>query len=237
MGFTFTASATVANRAVTLQALDGNGLIFNQTLIAGNIGANVALSEYGDLMQPSPNQPILTQTAEASVTSPGALTIIAAIGTGAAPAGNYQVSVVFNMAGTPVQAVDANNIELITSGQTIPLDNNIGTAAQSFGPFSMTTGGLTSIKVQTIGAATAGAIYSAVISAQPSLYAGEFQFPDLIMKSGWTYQLAVQNAQAGDQISNVVMLMERFPTGDIDRLDDSPENQLAELILRIARGG
>jgi hypothetical protein len=57
------------------------------------------------------------------------------------------------------------------------------------------------------------------------------------MKSGWTYQLAVQNAQAGDQISNVVMLMERFPTGDIDRLDDSPENQLAELILRIARGG
>lgn len=106
-------------------------------------------------------------TGSGTVTSPGALAVIA--GTGFLPAGIYQVYVTFDLSGT-VAAADTNNIRLISTGATpatIPLENNIGTVEQTFGPFEIKVTGLVGdqITLQAIGAGTVGSVYSGTVSA------------------------------------------------------------------------
>jgi len=105
-----------------------------------------------------------SSNAEGSVTSPAANTVIASI---AAPAaGAYQVYVTFNLAGTVTQGTDNNNIKLIANGATLAtLDNTIQATEQIFGPFYVQANGSNPIQLQTVGAGTAGSIYSATITA------------------------------------------------------------------------
>jgi hypothetical protein len=99
-------------------------------------------------------------------TSPGAGTTIAT--TGVLPAGTYSVNVNFNIAGTPAQGTDNNNITLHLNGAVYTiLPNDIATGQQTFGPFLLTTNGVNAIQVVTNNAATAGAIYAAMVSATP----------------------------------------------------------------------
>jgi len=105
-------------------------------------------------------------SADGTATTPGAAT--AFINAGTPAAGTYQVYLNFNMAGTPVQATDANNIRIGYNGGTfIPLGNNIGTAQQNFGPFTVTLNGTNTVVVQSIAAGTAGSIYSGTVTLVP----------------------------------------------------------------------
>lgn len=214
LAFTLTTSATVAARSIALNLLDGDGNIFNQTQIAAGIIAGSVSTQFGDLTTVSPIQGTESFTGEGSVSSPGASATICSLA--ALPAGTYIVNAVVNMAGTLVQATDANNIKIYNGGVLVyaALDNNIGSAPQNFGPFTITVPAGGSIILATVAAGTAASIYSGSLSAIPAVYQGSFQFPDILMQSGYQYQVAIGGIQAADQISNVLMMLERYPSSD-----------------------
>lgn len=103
-----------------------------------------------------------TLSAQGSVTSPGAAAVLATT-TGLA-VGRYKVTVQVSLAGTLAQATDANNLLLSVTGggQSIRLDNNIGAAEQTFGPFDLEVTALTgnAIQVATVAAGSVGSIYT-----------------------------------------------------------------------------
>jgi hypothetical protein len=236
MAFTLTTSATGAGRSVALNAVDGDGYIFNSTLIASGITQNGIFQGYGDLSQVSPVDPYSSQNGTGSVTSPGAAATIATIPSGNLPAGTYVVYVNVNIAGTPAQGTDNDNLTFQFAGASETLNNEITVGEQQFGPFYLTSTSNATMNVKTIGAATAGAIYSAEITATPSIGTAEFQFPDFVMKSGWGYQLVVGNVQAADQISGISMLVERYPSSGIYLERHVLAEELAEAILRTLAG-
>ena len=223
LAFNLTTSAAVADRTVALNMLDGDGNIFNQTLIASAIPAGVSLSEYGDLSQPTSVQTAESPAFTGTQTSPAAGTVIAGSSVAQMPAGEYSVTVYFQLAGTVAQAVDANNIQLLLGTDVINLDNNISTAEQQFGPFTMLATGANSISLKNIATATTGAIYSATIQVNATLQQAGFQFPDLLLKSGYSFQIVVGNIQAADQISGILLYLERYPSSDYQL----PEGDLA----------
>lgn len=235
--FTFTASSTAARRTLALNFADGDGNIFNQTQIAGNIIQNIVTTQYGDLSQVNPIQGGTALTIEGSVTTPAANGAIASLTP--LPAGTYFVTAVVNMAGTLVQATDANNIKLYNGGLTLyaNLDNNIGSAPQTFGPFECQVPSGGSIIAAAINLSTTGSIYSVSLNAVPASQQGSFQFPDLTLETGWQIQIAVGNAQAADQISGVQLLLERYASNVANGgLEDEQERWLRK-VLRQELGG
>lgn len=237
LAFTLTCSSTSAARTVALNLLDGDGYIFNQTQIAFGIPLNSVVSQYGDLQQVGNIQGGTGYTAEGSVTTPAANGTIASL-TGL-PAGTYQVNAVVNMAGTLVQAVDANNIKLWNGGLTLydNLDNNIGSAPQAFGPFEIEIPAGGSIIAAAINLGTTGSIYSVALSATPLIQQGSFQFPDLTLEPGWQVQIAVGNIQAGDQLSGISLLVERYSSNFANGgMRDEQERWLRATLSEAASG-
>jgi hypothetical protein len=107
-------------------------------------------------------------TAEGTITSPGANATFVTVA--APPAGNYQMYVTLTLAGTVAQGVDNNNIKIVANGATFAiLDNSIQATEQTFGPFQITANGANTIVLQTIGAGTAGSIYSGTITITEDL--------------------------------------------------------------------
>jgi hypothetical protein len=104
-----------------------------------------------------------------SITTPTASQAIATISaTNFVPLTEYQVYVAFNMAGTPAQGTDNNNISIVLNGGGHVLANDITTGIQNFGPFEFTTSASpANVNLDAVAAATAGAIYSATIWAVP----------------------------------------------------------------------
>lgn len=237
VAFTFTPSATVAIRTVGVAFADGDGFVFNNTLIAGSIAASQAASYYGDPAQTSPVEGPTSLGAEGSVTSPGTFANIAS--SAVLPAGQYTATVTINMAGTLVQAADANNTRLVAGGNVITvLDNNIGSAPQTFGPFDFEVQASGTIQVQTAGnTPTTGSIYSAEITITPAQYEFEFTIPDFVVKSGWQIQVNVGNAQAADQLSAIALLFERFPSSEASMGKHHVVDDLAAAILAAIGSG
>jgi hypothetical protein len=98
-------------------------------------------------------------------TSPGALAGIAQILAAAVSTDTYDVWVTTNVGGTTAVA-DIDNLTLTAAGITARLANGINGNSSPFGPFRFQFGaGATNITVSTVGAGTAGSVYSATISA------------------------------------------------------------------------
>lgn len=128
-----------------------------------------------DRQIPIPISPPVGNSAQNSgtVTSPGALANIVTIGAGSLPAGSYDVTIIFNIAGTVAQGTDNSNVKFTgTAGPNVTLDNTIAAGNQTFGPFQVTSNGAQNLQVATINAGTAGSIYSATIIAVPTGTAG-----------------------------------------------------------------
>jgi hypothetical protein len=103
-------------------------------------------------------------TAAGSVTSAGAGAQIAA--TGILPAGLWEIWVSLILGGTPAAATDQNNIKLRNVQTNLPLIvPGAGGVPYLNGPFRYQSAGLLNANVASIAAATAGAIYSALIIA------------------------------------------------------------------------
>lgn len=236
VAFTLTTSAAAAQRTLALNFTDGDGNIWNQTVIAGNVGPSATVTEYGDQAWTPFDQPIQTVTGEGSVTSPALGATIASVAAASMPAGEYIVSVVVNLAGTLVQAADANNLEITIGTTTIVLDNEIAAGDQYFGPFVVDAPGGSALAVKAIAAGTAGSIYGAFISVQPAAQQTGFTFPDFVLKSGWQMQVIVGNIQAADQVSAVYLMLERYPSSGQYLPGRDAAEELAELILAAVQG-
>jgi hypothetical protein len=118
-----------------------------------------------------------------AVTSPAAGGVLAT--TGVVPAGTYSVMLYLSMAGTPAQGTDNNNVRLNVNNATYTIvPNNIGTAPQQFGPFTVTTDGIHAILAQANAAGTAGSIYAAQVVATPEAAAGNNSATDGILIGG-----------------------------------------------------
>jgi hypothetical protein len=108
--------------------------------------------------------------ASGSLTSPAAFANIA---TATVPPGEYNLYVIFNLAGTPAQGTDNSNIRLVGAGLTaspITLANEIAAGDQNFGPFQAVATNLagTAYSLQVAGnAGTSGAVYAGTIIAVP----------------------------------------------------------------------
>jgi hypothetical protein len=236
ISFTLVTSAAAGGRQLLLNFMDGDGNIFNQTFLAGNVGPSITLSEYGDQANTQIGQVVQQAFGEGSVTSPAAGATIASVPAASLPAGEYIIGVNLNLAGTVAQAVDANNLEIVFGATTEILDNTIAAGPQPFGPYTMQTAGGNVLSVKAIGAATAGAIYSATVTAAAVLQQNEFTFPDLVLKSGWQVGIQCLGIAAGDQISNVRLLLERYPSGDQLLRDAGAMNELARRLLDVLAG-
>ena len=102
-----------------------------------------------------------------TATAPGPGATIAQ--TAVPPAGQYSVTVIANIAGTPAQGTDSNNLALRVNGATFAtLADDIAAGQQTFGPYSVLASGTNVISVQSVAAGTAGAVYSVNIIATPA---------------------------------------------------------------------
>jgi hypothetical protein len=116
----------------------------------------------------TPNNGVSYTSSNAPVTSPAAGGVLAT--TGIVSAGTYTVYVTLNLSGTAgVQGTDNNNLRLTVNGATYAvLPNTLAqNVNQTFGPFTVSPTGGTAILAQANGAATAGAIYAASVTATP----------------------------------------------------------------------
>jgi hypothetical protein len=109
-------------------------------------------------------------SAEGSVTSPGASAVVVSIAIGSIPAGEYLINWTVSLDGT-VSATDVNNFRLQQNPGGITLLNStndgvVGRYPQNqFGPIALNlTNG---IRIVSIAAGTAGAVYSAQLSLVP----------------------------------------------------------------------
>lgn len=236
VAFTLSTSATVAARGISMNFTDGDGNIWNSSPIAQQIPASTTLSGYGDTHGGDTLLPGVDLSNEGSQTTPLALTTIATL-TGI-PAGEYTATVYLTIGGTPAQGADGNNVQLDNGGALVyeHLDNSIAPGVQVFGPFDLELGAASTVSVRNIGAATAGAIYSATLVLVDKFQSYTWEFPDFVLKSAWSVQLVISGVQAGDQLSKVILYTERYPTTYLatDRTD--PVERLAELLLQSAGG-
>lgn len=236
LAFTLTTSAAAGTRTLAVAYADGDGYVFNLVPISNEIGPSQQLTGYGDLASVTPVQAPNSHQSEGSVTTPGALAAVTSL---VLPSGGWTLSWQVQLAGTPA-AADANNFGLYAGTAQVLESVNAGAVG---GPWQQETvqvqvpvGGAT-YAVKSISAGTAGAIYSAQLVASPAnVMQLQVQLPDFVMKSGWQVSLQLGGAQAADQLSGLGMLLERYPSSDIDRLAGYPATVLAEIVASLASG-
>lgn len=225
--FTFTSSAVAGIRTLSLVYQDGDLFTFNLVPISNEIGPSQQLTGYADLASVTPVQAPESHNTEGSVTSPAAGGAICSL---ALPSGGWTLGWQVQLGGT-VAAGDANNFQL-KQGTTV-LDSSINPGAVG-GPWpqlpvetQIPVGGATvSVNANAIG--TVGAIYSAQLVASPAnVMQLQVQIPDFVLKSGWAVGLQLGGAQAGDQLSGIGLLLERFPSSYGDRIEIDPIADLA----------
>jgi|SRR5579871_48457 len=234
---TLQTSAAAGLRQLALNYTDGDGNIFNQVPLLADQGPSLTQSVYADQATVTPVSELQSVENAGSQTSPAAGTTIATV---TVPAGNWQISWTVSVAGT-VAAADRNNFSLVQGATTILTSENGIVVDQEYPQepveIVVPTGGQT-IKITNTALATTGAIYTAQLSVVPiNPFGGQAQIPDFIMKSGWQLQLQLINGQAGDQISGIRLLTERYASSDVPLPNHDLADKLAAVILEILSGG
>jgi hypothetical protein len=210
VSFTLATSATVANRTLAFNFASGDGYVFNSTPISNEIVASTTISGYGDLTYVTPVEAPTSNENEGSQTTPAALTTIATV---ALPAGGWHINWTVGLAGT-TSATEVDNFGLY-DGSTLVLQSENGDTAQGTWPqtavdVEVPPAGAT-YNVKNIAAGTSGAVYTAsIVATSANVPAAQFTIPDLILEPGWQMQIALGNAQSGDQLTGIGLLLERY---------------------------
>lgn len=236
LSFTFVTSVSAGDRVLNLQFLDGDGFVINQQGVINLQTANQSTNVSLDLAQGSGDENPQGIRIDGTVTSPTAGQAIASLS--GLPNGSYQLEWTVELSGTLAAGTDNDNFKVVANGADVAQSSNLavaGTYPQEPVDFTQETGA--NVSIQAINLATVGAVYqvSVVINVLGNIIL-EGQIPDLTLKSGWQINLQLINPIAGDQISAIGMLFERYPSSDYQEGDDSPADQLAALILDIASG-
>lgn len=237
IAFLLTTSSQAGSRSLTINYAQGDGTVFNSSPVAAGIGPSSTCQVYADLVGTPATSSAPTQSATASfaggsgatVTLPAGATIlgytVTAASTAAAENGTVTIS---NVPGGPLVL----DYVMPNGGNGAPYqDKNFpGGLAPAGGAITVAVSAITSgsaghiiVYYQNGGSATA-------LTAYP-------QLPDMIMKSGWSVQLAVGGVQTGDQVSGIVLITEQYASNWADgALASDEEAHLRWLLAQLRQG-
>jgi hypothetical protein len=231
--FTATMSGAGGFRSLALNYIDGDGFIFNQVPIAAGLGSSAAVTAYADLASVTPLPGPPTVSFEAQVTSPAAGATITSL---TLPAGEWEIAwtVEVDLNGA---AADDDNFGLYNGSNQVAQSVSGHTAGQPYPQIPVTVAvpaAGTTMNVKAIGAGTATSVYVASITATAIGGIGlQAQLPDLVLKQGWSLGISIGNVQAGDQLSNIGILVERYASNWADgALGQDREEELREWLAR-----
>lgn len=230
-------SAAAGVRGLNLNYVDGDGYIWNQVPVAPDIGPSQNFNLYGDLASVTPSIVPASISGYGQVTSPAAGTTILSE---PVPAGDWQVQWSVESGGTT--GGNENNNYGLYQGATLLLQAENGTTAgqpypQEAVTIEVPSAGST-IAVKNINVGTVGAIYEAqLVITRSGFWSAQLQIPDFLLKSGWGFQIGFTNPQAGDQISQVGLMVEEYPSSGYQLHSDQAQDKLAEVLLSILYGG
>ena len=238
VAFTLATSATAGIRTLSYNYADGDGYIYNSTPISNEVGPSQSFVSYGDLNYVTPVEIPESHENEGSSTTPVAGTTIATV---TLPSGGWTLNWTVGLSGT-TSATDVNNFGLY-NGSTLLLQSVNGDTAQQDYPqlpidVQVPVGGAT-FNVKNIALATTGAVYAAQLVATPSnVVAAQFTIPDLVIPAGHQVQLAIGNAQAGDAITAIGFLTERYASNYANGgVEDIERREIEAWIAGLARSG
>jgi hypothetical protein len=237
LAFLLTTGAAAGARSLAINYAQGDAVIFDASPVAAGIGPSQTCQVYADLdgtpaVSPAPTQAI-TQSfaggAGATVTLPAGATLlgytVTAASTAAAENGTVTVS---NVPGGPlVYAFTMPNGGNGAPFQNIPFPGGLAPV-----------GGAITVVLSAITSGSAGdltAYYQMGGSATAST--AYPQLPDITMKSGWQVQLAVAGVQAADQLSNIIIINEQYPSNWADGALGSDEEREWRRVLEQLRQG
>lgn len=235
--FTLTTSGTPNNRSVTLAVVDADGTTIASMPAAGFVYLNTVIPFVADLTGQVPVPAAQSGASTNSVTSPGAgATIVTETNM---PAGVYQIGWQVELTGTVAAPADTNNFGLFVGSviQAISTNNGaVGTYPQPTLQLWVPNGGSVTVKAE--GAATTGAVYSCqIVPTQVQTSPIRASLPDLVLKSGWSFQIQGTNFAAADQLSAITILTERYPSNWADgSLGSDTEAEVRHLIRAYEAG-
>lgn len=225
--FGFAASAAAANREVVLNYQDADAFTFTQVPALSLVIASQTVSAFGDLEGITPVTSAESASNYGTVTSPAAGANIVQV-TGLPP-GSYQVAWTVELGGTITAGTDNDNFKLASGGVQLARSVNPAVAGQYPQlPYDIDLLSSVAIAVQALALATVGAIYSATLTITPLSAAGaQLLLPDMLLKPSWQLVISVTNIQAGDQLSAIGIMTERYPS---NWADGSLEADLEQLL-------
>jgi hypothetical protein len=210
LAFQFTASATVQDRSVYWAIQDGDGFTIVQIPLISQALATDVRTVYGGLSSIGPPPTTPSVSGHGSVAAPGANTaIVSVVG---ARSGQYLVEWSVEVSGTLAAGTDNDNMQIVNGTDPVLVAEYPAVAgAYPQQPEVITLIAGTNPSIKSIGAATAGSTYTASLLLIPQqAEAGLVELPDILVKSGWSMNILIDNAAAGDQISNIGLLLERI---------------------------
>lgn len=236
IAFTFTPTSTGNPRDISLAFADGSGNIFANTPVVVGISASHTYSYYGH-PEAIPNAASLQDsTAEGQQTSPAADTTICS--TTLPFAGIWDIQWDVQLEGTLAVGTDDNNFQMLFNSGNIA--TSVNPAEEGLYPqeqLELAAGTSATLLIRNNVLATTGAIYTASFVATAQVTSGiQFRIPDLMLQSGWQYQINVGNIQSGDQLGSIYSLQERYASDWASGTDAWEEEMFIDRIMERLAG-
>lgn len=214
--FRLTTSAAAGLRGVRVDFLDADTHLVASNAALSLVTVSTVITVVADQQWPSaPGLPASSNT-YGTAAAPGAGATVAT--SPALPAGLYQVAWPVEVSGPVAAGVDNDNLILTVAGTTLARALYPAVAGYYIQPLAsvwVPQGGQVIIK--TIGAATAGTTYATSLTA--TMVASnpvQVQIPDLILKPGWSMAVTGVGLAAGDQLDQIGIMSERYPSNWAD---------------------
>ena len=230
-------SGTNGLRSLSLDYADADGFVFDSLPLLGTSLSSVTTVGYADQSAPAQAAPSPSLSIFGTSTDPAANTAIAELFS--VQPGTYQVVADVFVSGT-VTAADGANMQIICPGLpnvVIAYPGVAGVLGTVSIVITLLASGNVSI-TNPVAASGAAAVYNASLTATP--IAGKSPrscLPDVMLKPHWSLTVNATGLQTNDQITNIGILTEKYPSNWADgALGADEERQARWLAEAIAEG-
>lgn len=237
VAFTYTAGVATPGRQPVIRYLSPDSQTIVEAPVGGQVGPSGVVNCFAWPAAPAAAPVGLSIQGDASVTSPALGATIASI---ALTQGTWTIQTGVRISGT-VAAADNNNMALnLPGGVSLTLNVPQGgsnLSQQNAVVIEVPAAGFT-VTVTAVAAGTAGSIYTAQLTALPGeATSGYGPLPDMLLRSGWSLQIAAIGMNALDQISAAFLFADRFPSGYASGADWETDAEQWDRVMEALRGG